>query len=1696
MVIVFPSSFSKNAFLKRAGLFIILALALFAIILSTTSTAELFSAQNTFSILSNTTQSNETNSLSLTTLSVHNETNITLIDPTNNEVHSSNQFTIQLSNVSENLTCVVWGNWSSWSAKTTTNNTNLTNGTYVLAVLNATGLVHGKYYTWAVNCSSQSNTSDYRFSTNETFRYANETLLASMDGYEFDNTSSEAKTIPTNGSIQHHSFFPAGDVDWMKFAARAGERYLIRTMDLAPGVDTVLQLYSTDASTLINQSDDEVDGVLRWSKLLWTAPTDGIYYLKVFDFNTTSTGNYSLFVQAFPNFQLSFTTFPSTNTIQQGHFFNVSVNLTCLGGTCAGHYLYLDPRTQEPTTISKTKKPLSSTPRISPSLEGAFEQLAPGETLPVIVQLRTSPEEIDQEQEQLQDLRRQQRVGNLVPKQFSKNKNTFNKMFSTQTKGLRSLKKRTAILNKENPSLIQQELLRTRQNYVQKTQDAFFNKIHARQDHHSPTPTFSTLSTHDEAILVTHRLLTINAFTAELTKEGFEKLKNQPEVLSIEQEKTFSVENDQSIPLINADDVWQEQVNGMNITGAGQTVCIVDTGIAYNHTGFGGQNYFPNDKVIGGIDFVNHDNNPWDDNWHGTHVAGTIAAIQSNTYHGVAPDANIVAVKACDASGSCTGSNILAGIDWCISHANEFNISVISLSVGDDSSNATHYQTFCDNNSFSQAINYAADLGIVVPVAAGNNYWSDGVTLPSCASGAMAISSVRKDLSTIDFNRGNLTAILAPGWDITSLYPGNQYATSSGTSMATPHVSGAALLLNQYYQLNDGLRRHGEKIRDALTNANNLTRIHDSASGLDFPVLDVLKSFNEPIRKGIISTTNGAQPFYTTSTNPILINLSPGQSQEYTWQVNATGDFNTYEFFAFIPLDEVDHDQVSETKNLTIMVPTIPRVSLIAPANNTNATTGNQSFQFTINDTTSTNFTCSLKINGSINQTNNFTLGNNSFAMDLSEGTYSWSIACTDESSNSNESETRTTRIVDTQPPIITIDQPSNNTYSPTTTGDIIFSANDASNAVANCSVFIDNATNPVYTNTSVIEGQNITTTQTLTEGVHQWNITCYDTANNLNDATTPTRTLTIDTTLPNTSINLSGTFNATSGWYVSPVTFTLVTNETNPDKTFYNYTGTEHEYLAPTTILQQGNITLYYYSKDLAGNTEQKKNVTFAIDSEQPLLENFTIDPYAPKQNYSLTLNLSIRDITSGLQNATIEINGGTQTIPQETFNNVTPTIYQKTFTPTNEANYTITIRATDNAGNSITQNYVLHVGKGATGEYNFSTNYTTIITNTTNHVEVIIQANDNFTDNFTISEYQTQPDFVDEAVTNAFRYVDFDPSTRVQNNLSWTLIKIYYTTTELRGYNKSTLRMYWYNESNNHWQHLTPSLDFVNATSTDETNNYVWANLTHFSTYAINADKILCTDVYSDEEITDYCFDETDTLRSSGYMCDDEYSSSSCPVPATQSTDEGDSGAGGSGGGGGFAFPTPATNENDSESDEPVEIHTTNIDEPVSAVEQTTNNQAGNGEDNVTEKNSRSEIPFYHFKKYNLGERVGFIVLLAMLIGFFVYAGHFRDRTHRLSVNHKVNRYLDVHKGEVHEDTMTAWLQDPPRFEDEQTSGKYDAVDNLSSDSSSISEANDVKTNRANGDVSNDKTTIQTNQTNTPLFNFSSNLMSTKKK
>ncbi|MDF2683186.1 MAG: Serine protease, in family [Brevibacillus sp.] len=232
---------------------------------------------------------------------------------------------------------------------------------------------------------------------------------------------------------------------------------------------------------------------------------------------------------------------------------------------------------------------------------------------------------------------------------------------------------------------------------------------------------------------------------------------------------------------IQAPKAWEATRDSSEVT-----VAVIDTGVDYTHPDLRGRV-----DTVHDIDYVNHDRDAKDDEGHGTHVAGIIAAkLNSQGIAGVAGNRNIkiLPLKALDRDGE----GDMYDVATAIMDAADLGADVINLSLGAKLKDGEESAP----RTITDAIEYAMDKGALVVAAAGNDAANADRYVPASIPGVVTVSAVGTDLRLADFsNYGSSVDLTAPGVDILSTYPGGRYAYMSGTSQATPFVSGVAALL-------------------------------------------------------------------------------------------------------------------------------------------------------------------------------------------------------------------------------------------------------------------------------------------------------------------------------------------------------------------------------------------------------------------------------------------------------------------------------------------------------------------------------------------------------------------------------------------------------------------------------------------------------------------------------------------------------------------------------------------------------------------------------------------------------------------------------------------------------------------------------------------------------------------------------------
>ncbi|MGW0554665.1 S8 family peptidase [Streptomyces sp. NPDC002926] len=272
----------------------------------------------------------------------------------------------------------------------------------------------------------------------------------------------------------------------------------------------------------------------------------------------------------------------------------------------------------------------------------------------------------------------------------------------------------------------------------------------------------------------------LNGYAVELSEAQAKKFAADPAVESVVQNRIFRATGTQPNPPSWGLDRIDQKALPLNqsytypdTAGEGVTAYIIDTGVRITHSDFGGRASY-------GYDAIDNDNTAQDGNGHGTHVAANVAG----SSYGVAKKAKVVGVRVLDNSGSGTTAQVVAGIDWVTQNASKPAVANMSLGGGIDTALDTAVR-----NSIASGVTYA--------VAAGNDGANASNYSPARVAEAITVGSTTSTDARSSFsNYGTALDIFAPGSSITSAWNTSDSATNtiSGTSMATPHVTGAAAL--------------------------------------------------------------------------------------------------------------------------------------------------------------------------------------------------------------------------------------------------------------------------------------------------------------------------------------------------------------------------------------------------------------------------------------------------------------------------------------------------------------------------------------------------------------------------------------------------------------------------------------------------------------------------------------------------------------------------------------------------------------------------------------------------------------------------------------------------------------------------------------------------------------------------------------
>ncbi len=306
-------------------------------------------------------------------------------------------------------------------------------------------------------------------------------------------------------------------------------------------------------------------------------------------------------------------------------------------------------------------------------------------------------------------------------------------------------------------------------------------------------------------------------------------------------------------------DQAQDIFENYGLDGSGQTVAVIDSGIAYDHVALGG-GFGPGYRVVGGWDFAENDANPYDDGpsgFHGTHVAGTLAG-STDSFSGIAPGADLVALRVFDDYGGGNLDWIEDALAWV--HENRFAfenpITTVNLSLGSvlPEEMASQIQAQLEDE-----LSLLKADGIMVFAAAGNAFDADApsqLAYPAASPSVTPVGSISGDGSLSSFSQRTDGILVAPGELVNSSVPDHvlgrdgridDFVNATGTSMASPQIAGAAVLVREA-MLSAGLETDGDAVLDHLYDTAD--RSTDDATGLTYYQINLTRAIEQLIVDG------------------------------------------------------------------------------------------------------------------------------------------------------------------------------------------------------------------------------------------------------------------------------------------------------------------------------------------------------------------------------------------------------------------------------------------------------------------------------------------------------------------------------------------------------------------------------------------------------------------------------------------------------------------------------------------------------------------------------------------------------------------------------------------------------------------------------------------------------------------------------
>ncbi len=347
-------------------------------------------------------------------------------------------------------------------------------------------------------------------------------------------------------------------------------------------------------------------------------------------------------------------------------------------------------------------------------------------------------------------------------------------------------------------------------------------------------------------------------FQALQTTQPREQEQEQPILSTLSTFQALSQEQNQDyypLGMIQAYDAWKLQVRGVNLSGDGIVICVIGTGVNYSHPELGGcttEQFLAGNcpTIIGGYDFANNDPDPMDDHGGSSRMAYLILSTTKDK-------AQIVTVKTLDEYGWGSLSWWYSGLDWCITHKDDYNISIIADPTGIWPYGVNTPEECQEASEPEYEALKEEALANNISIVSGAGDWEEYLGLPSttypgCLPDVLSVGAINEN-EEVFFQRGALLDMVSPGIEL-SVFSTNPELIN-GTGYALSITAGAAALLQHFSQLVYGKLLSPQQLYEALKHSS--ITVYDPVTQLSFPRLNIMDSITYIAPNATLSLKKG-----------------------------------------------------------------------------------------------------------------------------------------------------------------------------------------------------------------------------------------------------------------------------------------------------------------------------------------------------------------------------------------------------------------------------------------------------------------------------------------------------------------------------------------------------------------------------------------------------------------------------------------------------------------------------------------------------------------------------------------------------------------------------------------------------------------------------------------------------------------------